>query len=160
MFHLRHFKPQCCYYSKWQNTMLYWHICFLNFNSSILNFIYHTFKIKGNFGAGFFIYLVSYFVCYSFPSFYFHPFFGIWFFSVSIHNIKWNELTCKSRDFSLLYRLFWLLVVLGALCGLVFQLYRSTQKFIGHGTNTNLKYITEDNLDFPSVTLCNTNMFR
>ena len=56
-------------------------------------------------------------------------------------------------------RLCWLVVILGALCGLVYQLVRSTQKFSSHDTTTNLKYIKQDTLDFPSVTFCNTNMF-
>ncbi|XP_072051790.1 uncharacterized protein [Amphiura filiformis] len=57
-------------------------------------------------------------------------------------------------------RLFWLLVVLLALSGLSYQIVLSTMKFIERPTNTKFSIKEEDELDFPSVTFCNTNMFR
>ena len=71
---------------------------------------------------------------------------------------------CKTFCFTLnhcvSFRVFWLLVVVGALCGLSMQLVKSTSKFVERGTNTKLSYEQMDELDFPSVTICNTNMFR
>ncbi|XP_072051886.1 acid-sensing ion channel 4-A-like [Amphiura filiformis] len=54
----------------------------------------------------------------------------------------------------------WFLVVLLALAGLMFQIVNSAQKFIDRPTSTKLSYIPKNELEFPSVTLCNTNMFR
>ncbi|XP_072014394.1 acid-sensing ion channel 5-like [Amphiura filiformis] len=57
-------------------------------------------------------------------------------------------------------RLIWLLVVLLALSGLVYQIVNCTDKFIRRPSSTKLTYEKKDELDFPAVTICNTNMFR
>ncbi|XP_072014236.1 acid-sensing ion channel 1A-like [Amphiura filiformis] len=56
-------------------------------------------------------------------------------------------------------RLIWLLVVLLALSGLMYQIVRSTEKFMRRPTSTKLTYEEKDELDFPAITICNMNMF-
>ncbi|XP_072045878.1 acid-sensing ion channel 4-A-like [Amphiura filiformis] len=63
------------------------------------------------------------------------------------------------EDGSFLRRFIWLLVVLLALAGLLYQIVNCTNKFIRRPTSTKLTYNERDILHFPAVTICNTNMF-
>ncbi|XP_070574792.1 acid-sensing ion channel 1A-like [Ptychodera flava] len=58
-------------------------------------------------------------------------------------------------------RVFWLLIVLFALGGLLFQVSTLIMSFIDRPINVNIKFEEpKERPDFPAITICNNNMFR
>ncbi|XP_077991450.1 acid-sensing ion channel 1A-like isoform X2 [Glandiceps talaboti] len=58
-------------------------------------------------------------------------------------------------------RLLWLLIVLGALGGLLYQISRLINSFLDMPINVNIKYThPTEKPDFPAITICNNNLFR
>ena len=57
-------------------------------------------------------------------------------------------------------RLFWLLIVLGAMAFFISQVVLRTIEYYKYQTVISVKRIRSDNVSFPAVTLCNLNQFR
>lgn len=49
----------------------------------------------------------------------------------------------------------WTIVSLGAICGLIFNMYSITTNYMSFPTNINIKVEHQTELTFPSVTICN-----
>ncbi len=61
---------------------------------------------------------------------------------------------------SVIRRLFWLVIVLGATTGCLYNISNRISYLAGGPTATTLSLERQDNLTFPAVTICNLNQFR
>ena len=64
------------------------------------------------------------------------------------------------KEMGLCFRLIWLVLYLAALGCFIANLVNGVQKYRQHGVVTVLDYRTQVLMEFPSVTICNTNMIR
>ncbi|XP_070537870.1 acid-sensing ion channel 1A-like [Ptychodera flava] len=66
-----------------------------------------------------------------------------------------------NRSASTARRLLWLIIVLAALSGLLFQVSTMITSFTGNPVNVNIEYVEPTQKpDFPAITICNNNMFK
>ena len=57
-------------------------------------------------------------------------------------------------------RLFWAVVFLGAMAGCLYNISNRIIFLLGNPTSTTLQLVSEENLTFPAVTICNLNSVR
>lgn len=74
----------------------------------------------------------------------------------SMHGVRY----VYSRGNSVPRRIVWLLLMLGSLCYFSYAAYLFMDVYVNKGVKTKISVQTADQLEFPSITVCNKNMWK